>query len=363
MHHAPRQETADGTALSVVASAYVNEFIHPIEAVRDIQEDAEHALRITIKSLLGSFMAMGMVIMALGVLFTLVVARWSGAYFSRAIVALGTATKEVNQGNFAVKVESSVSGEVGDLVRNFNAMAATLASTTVSKERLEESEYKFRTLAETTSSGILIFRDLLLVYANPAAQRITGLSSTTIGSLRFWEIAHSDYQQTLKDAWSEQSSGAPARHGSTEIRLADGEGGEKWAEASIGAMVLDGISSGIITISDVTERKQARSRLSESEERYRVAIENSGDAVAIIQGDLHVYVNRKYLELYGYDRLRGDHRQTVFHGDLFTGQGPGGHAQPATAERRGGAFALRLQRREERRGAYRHRSLGRGHHL
>jgi PAS domain S-box-containing protein len=295
------RRTADGTALSVVASAYVNEFIHPIETVRDIQEDTESALRITINGLLRSFMTMAMVIMAIGVLIALVIARWSGLYFSRTIVALRTATEEVNQGNFAVKVESSVSGEVGDLVRNFNTMVTTLASTTVSKELLEESEYRFRTLAETTSSGILIFRDLLLVYANPAAQRITGISSTTMASLKFWEIAYPDYQQALRDAWNQQLSGGPTPHEGMEIRLLDGEEGEKWAEASVGAMVLDGISAGIITISDVTERKQARSRLSESEERYRVAIENSGDAVAILQGDLHVYVNRRYLEIYGYE--------------------------------------------------------------
>ena len=41
--------------------------------------------------------------------------------------------------------------------------------------------------------------------------------------------------------------------------------------------------------------------LKESEERYRIAIEHSNDGVAIVKGDQHIYVNRKFLEIFGYD--------------------------------------------------------------
>ncbi|MCX5804116.1 MAG: PAS domain S-box protein [Proteobacteria bacterium] len=41
--------------------------------------------------------------------------------------------------------------------------------------------------------------------------------------------------------------------------------------------------------------------LKESEERYRIAIENSNDGVAIVKGDQHIYVNQKFLEIFGYD--------------------------------------------------------------
>jgi two-component system, sporulation sensor kinase A len=41
--------------------------------------------------------------------------------------------------------------------------------------------------------------------------------------------------------------------------------------------------------------------LKESEERYRIAIEHSNDGVAIVKGDQHIYVNQKFLEIFGYD--------------------------------------------------------------
>lgn len=50
----------------------------------------------------------------------------------------------------------------------------------------------------------------------------------------------------------------------------------------------------------ITERKRMEETLKESEERYRTAIENSNDGVAIMKGSQHLYVNRKFLDIFGY---------------------------------------------------------------
>jgi diguanylate cyclase (GGDEF)-like protein/PAS domain S-box-containing protein len=47
-------------------------------------------------------------------------------------------------------------------------------------------------------------------------------------------------------------------------------------------------------------RHKLEQRLRESEERYRTAIECSNDGVVITQEGNHVYVNRKFLEMFGY---------------------------------------------------------------
>ena len=73
---------------------------------------------------------------------------------------------------------------------------------------------------------------------------------------------------------------------------------KKYWEARMAVCGKDQIMS---IIRDITERKLFEERLIESEERYRTSIENSNDGVAIVQGDRHLYVNRKFVEIFGFD--------------------------------------------------------------
>ena len=53
---------------------------------------------------------------------------------------------------------------------------------------------------------------------------------------------------------------------------------------------------------DITERKETGKAFAESEDRYRIAIEHCNDGVAIVRGDNHVFVNKRFLEIFGYEQ-------------------------------------------------------------
>ena len=72
------------------------------------------------------------------------------------------------------------------------------------------------------------------------------------------------------------------------------------------------------THTDITGKKEAEERLVESEGRYRTIIEYSNDAIVIGKSGLHFYVNRKFLEMFGFERpeeILGQPASVIAHPD------------------------------------------------
>ncbi len=77
--------------------------------------------------------------------------------------------------------------------------------------------------------------------------------------------------------------------------------GSYWSVKASPLFDVDGnIIGAIESIRDLTELKRAEKELRESEERYRTAIESSNDGIAIIKDQKHLYVNRKFLQMFGF---------------------------------------------------------------
>jgi PAS domain S-box-containing protein len=138
-------KTADGVRLGVAATTYINEFTRPILAAQDVSHGTTHYLMIALNNLIQLFKTVGFLSMGLGIVFIIILAIWTGFYFSRAVTKLQEATQEVNQGNFDIRVEPVMSGDMGQLIENFNQMLDRLSITTVKKEQLEASQQELRT--------------------------------------------------------------------------------------------------------------------------------------------------------------------------------------------------------------------------
>ncbi len=64
-------------------------------------------------------------------------------------------------------------------------------------------------------------------------------------------------------------------------------------------VLMEGLAN---TTAQVIQTAKIEESLRESEERYRTAIEQSNDGIALVKGDRHIFVNQRMVEIFGYDR-------------------------------------------------------------
>jgi PAS domain S-box-containing protein len=129
-----------------------------------------------------------------------------------------------------------------------------------SAQAQKESETLFRALAETTSAAILIVQGNKIRYSNLAAKSITGYAPADLLDMDFWELAHPDYRENLKQhgvasQWTDQ---VPARY---ELKLLTKEGEERWVDVTAGGIEFEGKPAQIVTAFDITERDRAERAL------------------------------------------------------------------------------------------------------
>jgi PAS domain S-box-containing protein len=121
---------------------------------------------------------------------------------------------------------------------------------------LEESESKFRTLAETTSAIIFIHRGGKGLYANPAGVAVAGYSNEEFRTMDFWTIIHPDYQEMVRERGRARLRGEhlPPEY---EFKIVTKDGEERWVNMTAGIINYEGEPAVIGTLFDITDRRQA----------------------------------------------------------------------------------------------------------
>ena len=160
---------------------------------------------------------------------------------------------------------------------------------------LRESELRFRTLAETATCGIIVYRDRFL-YLNPASGVISGYSREELMQMSPADLVVPEQRAAVKQRIRARLRGDPVLN-RTEIRIRRKDGAERWISVSSGQIEYAGTPAGIATIFDVTGHKRAEEEL----RRYLRAMEGAMDGMAILDADgAYVFVNEAHARLYGY---------------------------------------------------------------
>jgi diguanylate cyclase (GGDEF)-like protein/PAS domain S-box-containing protein len=177
-----------------------------------------------------------------------------------------------------------------------------------SKEIIRKSEEDKRLLLDAAAEGIFgVDTAGRVTFINPAALRMLGFAMEEMSGQSVHALIHHSH----KDGSSCHVRDCPMYSSSTKTAESHGIEDIFWHKngrsfpveySSIPITKGGKVMGAVVTFSDITERKHAQAILQESEERYRTAIESSNDGIAIVEEDHHIYVNQKFLDIFGYEK-------------------------------------------------------------
>ncbi|MBU1449261.1 PAS domain S-box protein, partial [Patescibacteria group bacterium] len=168
------------------------------------------------------------------------------------------------------------------------------------QERLRQSEYLFRTLTETAASAIFIIQGDHYQYMNPTGLLMLGRSHQEIMQMPFWEVAHPDYRELIRQRGRGRQTGqeVPSRY---ELKIINPKQGERWWDFAASYIEYQGKPAVLGTAFDITERKKAEEKLKSEKERFHSLVEQASLGICLLgpEGD-YQYINPKFLEMFGY---------------------------------------------------------------
>ena len=165
---------------------------------------------------------------------------------------------------------------------------------------LSSAEAKFRRLVEQSLVGIYVIQRGRFAYVNPKMAAIFGYSDKEMTSRPLLDFIFEDDHALVEENIRKRLGGAitTIRY---KLRGKRKDGAIIYLEVHGGGADFNGDAAVLGTLLDITDREHAENALRESEERYRLLVENSTELVCEVSLDgRYLYVSPNYQCLLGY---------------------------------------------------------------
>jgi PAS domain S-box-containing protein len=172
---------------------------------------------------------------------------------------------------------------------------------------LRASEARFRAVTEHSHAGIYTIQDGAVSYANPAAEKIFGYGAGELIDVDPLSLIHPDDRALATDP-SRRRSADDGETINYEVRGIRKDGAVIVVEVLATRMELNGRPIVVGNVLDITERRAAEHARQASEARFRTLVDKAPSAIGISRSGRTIYVNQKYLEMFGFgsgDELEG----------------------------------------------------------
>ncbi len=206
-------------------------------------------------------------------------------------------SQQMGTGNFDSRsgISHMKGGEIGLLAQSFDMMASALGRREIERRQSEEAikqlSQQKQLILNAAGEGIVgLDAQGIVIFMNPAVAVMTGYEATELlGQDLHQQIHHSlpdgtAYPQALCPMYETLNTGTASRIRDEVLWRKDGTSFPA-AYSSAPIVENDKISGAVITFRDITERKQAETVLRNSEEHFRLLIENISDIITVLDGN------------------------------------------------------------------------------
>ncbi len=217
--------------------------------------------------------------------------------------------EQLERGEEVTNFESQVYRKNGDViwisenahaVRDEDGVIRYIVGTVEDITARKKAEEKYRITFENTGTAMMIAEeDGTISLVNSRFEKLSGYSKNEAeGKMKWTELVHpDDLKQMLK--YHKQRMIKPDEVPNTyEFRAINKNGDVLYIFASVD--LFPGTKRSIVSLIDITARKEAEDALKESEKRFRSLVENANDSIYIITADGFEYVNPAFEKLTGY---------------------------------------------------------------
>ncbi len=168
---------------------------------------------------------------------------------------------------------TTIMGDDGELEGSFSFVKDISVLKKVEKELLE-SEAKFRNLSEALPAAVMIFQNNKWVYTNHAASVITEYTAEELLTMDFWCFVHPEDQEKVR-LYGQQRQSSNNAPKSYEFKIITKSGKVKWVLLNGTTILFQGQNAGIISVSDITDRKETEKALKDSDRNFKLFINSS----------------------------------------------------------------------------------------